>query len=521
MKASAIFCRVMSCAVLLFAFGMAVYRAKTQSIAHDEATTYEWFLDSGVYHTLLYNATNHVLLTLMAKPIVWAWGVTEFKLRLPSLLGTAVYLIASYLLSRRLFGDGILTFFSVAMLCLNPEILDLMPAARGYLLGLACLTAAMYFLTRLAGRGLFDADDTEWRWGCFFASVLLGLSVVANFTNVVPAACLVLTFSIEAMGGFRSLLNVKEGRLRAFAVYFGVPGATTGFCLLWPYLIQIRPTTFKVSLSRASEALQNIFTASFLHKWTDDNFGMPGMVPLSPGSWQERVVVLGEYLILPALMGLIVAGLVLGWKAAAKSGSRQSVYCRIFTGAAAASVAVIIFLHVAMKVDYPVSRYCLFLIPLFTLGGLLACREIHFLNPRLYLKAIGLLMGAAVLVDYSLSLQATTFRYTSYDVISRDLYRAIEKDAHSRGLTSVRVGGTWWYEPEINFYRRSFNAQWILPFDIKDHSYFWETPNSLTPIDYDYFVFIPASDPGLRGPRIRTIYHDEHTQATIIAIARE
>jgi hypothetical protein len=41
------------------------------------------------------------------------------------------------------------------------------------------------------------------------------------------------------------------------------------------------------------------------------------------------------------------------------------------------------------------------------------------------------------------------------------------------------------------------------------------------PADYDYFVFIPASDPGLKGLRVRTIFHDDKTQVTIIALARE
>jgi len=40
-------------------------------------------------------------------------------------------------------------------------------------------------------------------------------------------------------------------------------------------------------------------------------------------------------------------------------------------------------------------------------------------------------------------------------------------------------------------------------------------------MDYDYFVFVPAGDPGLMGPRVRTIYHDERTQVTIIAIAHQ
>src|SRR5882724_8691835 len=126
--------RVLACCVLSFAFGMAVYRAKTQPIAHDEALEYEWFLDGSVSHVLTYNPGNHVLFTLLAKPIVWGLGVSELKLRAPSLFGAAIYLIAIYFLCRRLFGTGLLFLISVAMLCLNPQVMDFMLAARGYIL---------------------------------------------------------------------------------------------------------------------------------------------------------------------------------------------------------------------------------------------------------------------------------------------------------------------------------------------------------------------------------------------------
>jgi len=66
--------RVLALCVLAFTFGMAVYRAKTQTIAHDEAHKYEWFLDGGVGHVLAYNPANHVLFTLFAEPIVWSLG---------------------------------------------------------------------------------------------------------------------------------------------------------------------------------------------------------------------------------------------------------------------------------------------------------------------------------------------------------------------------------------------------------------------------------------------------------------
>jgi 4-amino-4-deoxy-L-arabinose transferase-like glycosyltransferase len=147
--------RVLAWCVLAFAFGITVYRARTQTIAHDEATTYTYFLDGGVYHVLFYNPANHVLFTILAKPFVWVLGVTEFTLRTPSLFGAAAYLIATCLLCARLFGDGLLLPVSVALLCLNPQILDFLPAARGYCLGLACLAIAMYILTWLLDRGDF------------------------------------------------------------------------------------------------------------------------------------------------------------------------------------------------------------------------------------------------------------------------------------------------------------------------------------------------------------------------------
>src|SRR5882762_9146804 len=220
--------RVLAWCVLASAFGMAVYRANTQTIAHDEALEYEWFLDGGVGHVLSYNLANHVLFTLLAKPIVWSLGNREFILRTPSLFGTVIYLLATYLLCRRLFGQALLFFLAVVMLSLNPQILDFMPAARGYILGLAGLAVAMYFMARLAERGEFTLADSEWKWGCSLASISLALSVAASFTNVVPAACLVLTFSAVALGGLRPLLKFADSRLQQFVKYFLAPGAVVG-----------------------------------------------------------------------------------------------------------------------------------------------------------------------------------------------------------------------------------------------------------------------------------------------------
>lgn len=517
---SSFFWRALTCSLLVFVFGLAIYRANAQTIAHDEALEYEWFLDGGVGHVLSYNASNHVLFTLIAKPIVWSLGNREIILRSPSLFGTMLYLLAAYLLCRRLFGQGLLFFLSVALFTLNPQILDFMPAARGYILGLALLVAAMYLMARLAERGEFSPADSEWKWGCSLASISLALSVAASFTNFVPAACLVLIFSTLAMGGLRPLLKAADKRFQQFATYFLVPGAVTGFCILWPYLIQARPSHFYAGQASARDSLRDIFQASFLYKWTTDIYSSSiGALPPPAASWQERLTELGALVLLPLLFCAVTAGVILAWRAAGGSSTNQNRHCRIFGGAASASVVLIVALHLVAKVHYPDSRLCLFMIPLFTVGAILAAREIHLKFPSPLLSALGLLLAAVVLSDYALALQTKSFRYNAYDVISRDLYEAIANDARSRGLSNVHVGGTWWYEPEINYYRRRFKADWMLEYDIKDRSYFWQTPNSLTPADYDYFVFFPASDPGLAGPYVRTIYRDETRHITIVAIS--
>ncbi len=512
--------RFLSCAVLFFAFGLAVYRAKVQTISHDEALTYEWFLDQGVSRVLNYNPANHVLQTLLAKPIVKIFAVSEFTLRVPSLIGAVIYLVATFFLCRKLFGDGIGLLLSVAMLSLNPLILDFMVAARGYGLGLAGLAVAMYILARLVERGRFECQDKEWRWGCGIASVSLALSVAAHLTNLVPAACLAITFSLVALGGFFALFKIGKGQVRSFAHYFILPGTAIGFSILWPFLIQWRLAPTNTHLDKVSDAMRDVFNASFLYKWTDDVLSDLGAVPSTAGSWQARVTDLGEYLILPLLFCSVLIGLVLALHARTDSRKSQYAQCQVFAGAAVMSVVLIFILHITIKVNYPFSRYCLFLVPLFTISGMPAAREISARFPWSLLKGAGLLVALVVVSDYALSLNAKFFRASGYDVISRELYQVIERDARQRGLTNVRVGGTWWYEPEINFYRRRYNAEWMKPYDVKDHSYFWESPNSLAPADYDYFVFVPPSDPGLTGPRVRTIFHDDRTRVTIIGLTK-
>jgi hypothetical protein len=521
MQARLSFYRVSTWVLLVFVFGLAVFRAETQSIAHDEGLTYEWFLQGSVYRVLSFNSTNHILFSLIAKVCVKVLGLTELTLRIPSLVGTIAYLAAGYLLCLHVFGDNPRLLVAAGMLSLNPQTMDFMSAARGYILGTAFLLGALYAAVRAVDRGPFRSDDHHWRRACILVSLLLALSVAANLTNLFPAASLIFCLSLLALPGLYRLRPPARDTVRSFARNLLLPGLILGFSLLWPYLIQARPAHFRMGNPRASDALRDFFNASFLYKWTSDVYSPSlGAVPPRPGSWQAIVSDLGVYLLLPALFCFLAAGLLWVLRYSAETRREERDRCLLISGTAVACLALTIVLHVVANVNYPVSRTSLYFVLLFTISALLLGQEmLHHWHGTLA-KAIRLLVVFVVLLDYTASVNTRYFRYNAYDSISRDMFRAVEGHARSRGLTGVRIGGSWWYEPEINFYRERYKAVWLLPYDVKDRSYWWETPNSLKPVDYDYFVFTPASDPGLAGPHIREVFRDRGTDIKVIWIER-
>lgn len=506
-------CRCAALALPVLVFGLAVYRAATQSIAHDEALTYTWFLDGGVYNALRFDLNNHVLLTLLSKICVRTLGVTEFFLRFPALMGAALYLTGAYVLSRELLGEGILMLLSVAMLCLHPTTMDFMAAARGYGLGLAFLIGAMYFLARLTGKIEFDPERKSWRRDCTAMSVLLGLSVTANLTNLIPAVSLGVTLFIVASRRF----SPSHFRFRTLIWESVAPGAAIALFILWPFLIQARPAQFVTGLSALGDSLRDIFNSSFLYGWTGDVYSSSlGAVPPASRTWERSVSDFGAHYLLPLLFVFVVIGLIFVWRKKAPLGNRQ-IACLLFAGAAILAVILNCALHVLIRMNYPVARTALYLVPLFTVAAILVAREIGAFVPGPWLRIAGLLVAAVVIADYAASLNTKYFRYNEYDVISRELFQSISTDAQSRGLTNVRVGGTWWYQPEIDFYRQRYHANWMMPYDIVDWSYWWNTPNKLAPAEYDYFVFTPANNPELTGPRVRVIFHDQTTRITVEA----
>jgi hypothetical protein len=161
-----------------FAMIWAIARACVQSISADEAGTYvNWIATKRLFFP---SANNHILNTVLMWLFTQTFGTSELTVRLPALIGAALYITASYRVCRLLSPSLTLQLALFVCLVYNPFIFDYLVVARGYALALGFL---MWAVVAPASWFLNDAADRpcSLATACAVSSACIGLSVAANF----------------------------------------------------------------------------------------------------------------------------------------------------------------------------------------------------------------------------------------------------------------------------------------------------------------------------------------------------
>src|SRR5205823_6276799 len=125
-----------------------IYRAATQPVTPDEAWNYDRFIGVTWKESMSrFDLHNHFLNTLLVRISTARIHLTEFSLRLPSLLAGVFYLWAVFRLALHTFGDGPVFLAAVALASLNPSIVDALSMARGYGMALAAWLWALELMS--------------------------------------------------------------------------------------------------------------------------------------------------------------------------------------------------------------------------------------------------------------------------------------------------------------------------------------------------------------------------------------
>ena len=438
--------RCLGYGIVLVLFGLVAYRAAHQSIAHDEAISYNLFAAFGPKTILLtFHSNNHTLNTFLMWLSTVLFGLSVFAVRLPALLGALIYLSSAERLCNLAFKKT--AFYALALLVLatSPFLLDYLTMARGYSLALGFMMLALYYAWKQAVSaspgGLFHE---------VMISIVVALSVSANLSFAFPNAALLMAYALLAV--FRTVRKELSGRqLTLKVLLLGLPGGVCYF-LTTPSIINFSPDTLYFGTGSWRRTIESLVTELF------DDF-RPALLPVH---WQELVGNLAQALPYGFAI-LVVAALFVLLPRVARP---------LFSGPApepADVLWVLVLLDLAFTILLlsaarlffgsllPRERTGIYLVPLFLL--LLCLSVAGFQKPGW--QRVLLVAGQACLVlsvvYFGLSLRVNSFRETPYDSGMGETFQALMKALGQ--YPGSRVAADWVFEPTLNFYRIMYKVK--------------------------------------------------------------
>jgi len=394
--------------LLLALFAVTVYRAATQSITPPEAATYNRFVGPNLQEALaLTTSNNHVLNTLLARISTSIFHLTDLSLRLPGLLGGALYFWAVFRLARRTFGNGPLFLAAVALLSLNPLVLDYLSMARGYGLALAFwMWALALMLEYLESNQIVSGRNLN------LAGMCLGLSIAANLAFLVPAAALAATFS------FQPAPNQSGRRFQDF----WLPAFIAAFLILVIPANHADFATFNHGATSLRETLNSLTALSLYH-------GNPSGLP----PWLAAAGRIGT-------AGLAIAAVTMAIRSRAQPGLPH-----LLAGTILVSFAGLELGHRILRIAFPLGRSGLYFIPVLTLAGLCLVQRID----RRAVEWAMLLASSVYLLQFNVNRYGEWPEYAN----ARSVVKAIRRDA---GRRPVRVGASQGLDEVLNYYRARY-----------------------------------------------------------------
>jgi hypothetical protein len=391
-------------ATAAFALIWSVFRALRQAITLDEADTYLWFASREPSFIWYPFPNNHLFNSLLMWLSTHAFGVSPLTVRLPALLGAALYIWVAYFICRAITGRFALQLATLIALVYNPFVLDFFAAARGYSLANAFLLAALAI--------------PLWNKSVPLASTAIGLSFASNFSfGFVDGAALlaILSWAIRRRGPTPVLRVITDATLPALAVVIVMCG--------YPIAHYPRQELWYGAQSLA-EMARSLVDASLYHLPAPLEFFKPA----------------GPYLLL-ALAALCACRLVLTrpFRATGMAGI-------LILTVAAHALAFRVF-----KLPLPMTRTGIFFLPLCTL--LIAFVAAAPADSR-FTRGLGHAITAMLLclgAHYLLCLRYTYFGEYEKAAEMRAVYRVIERLNRDYGFQEFTADGA--YRSPLNFYR--------------------------------------------------------------------
>ncbi|MGO9261377.1 MAG: hypothetical protein ACLQU1_34490 [Bryobacteraceae bacterium] len=488
------------CAWLAGAAGFAlcwiVARAAIQSITIDEADAYLFYAWPASPSNWEAASGNHLLNSLLMRLFTGLFGLSALTVRMPSLVGAAIYIAAAYRLARLVSEEWILQLPLFVCLVYNPFVMDYLVVGRGYSLATACLLAAIALAagaTAPGAAGDTAAQPAPYRT-CCGCSLLLALSFCASFSfAVVDAVTLVFIFVWFARRG-----GTRYPALLAACI---LPGLLLAALLAGSILADWRQISLAWGARTLGETAHSVIASSYYE---------PNPYLLSPPVY--RFASDWHWLLFPMLGAACLLHLVgvLGERPGLRS--QASRWLAAWGLSAAGILVVTLAIHRLMyrlgHILMPLGRRAVFVVPLcmLAIGALVALRAPA--RRAAWVRAAALAMLWVTAAYFIGCLRLTYFMDWKYNADAKDLYSVVAYYNHTYKVRDV--SSNWRYVAVLNFYRT-----------LSGHESLEEIPSgpaelAAYPPGKPLYVLYFASDvPFIGREKLKVVYHNRMTDATV------
>lgn len=455
--------------LVLFAYILA--RAILLPVTHDESNTCITYAALSVHDIVTYAIpipNNHILNTLLVKFFISIFGMHPLPVRLPNVIGFALYFTIICLFTRKISNNPFVTFFGIAAMTCNPYLLDFFSLARGYALSISFMMTSLYF----AYLFLEKPKNTYLSCSIFFGV----LAVYTNFTTLNFYAALVIVLGLVTLQQKYLLRKEKPHFLNSLVSQWGI--IITGTMLL--------AAVSYLPISKMVATDQFVF-------WGSNGFYTDTILSLVKGL-QYNVQYFGvketgfSYLIIgfAAIISIVCIWVLVKIKGKIAQ-SAQVFFFLIFGGTITINILQFHLVHT----PYLTSRTALFFFPLMSINFIFFAEWLRAEWP-----------GSAFFFSLPLSLltiihflRAANF-YSCfewwYDADTYTILQYLEKERiNSHGQISLNT--SWIFFPSFDFHVISENKDWIklAPFhkDVQPDSsyqYYYATGDDKPALESNY-----------------------------------
>jgi hypothetical protein len=465
---------VLSGLVLSLAFGYTVLRAIKISVFHDEAYDVLVYVPRTFFAILTQSDNKHVLNTLAQKVLLNYFPLSEICIRLPALTGHLLYLFGVFRISK-LWHTRIPLAFPIMLWGLQPFILELFSAARGYGLALGFFIQGLFYFLEWV-RAPFSKDRRSQAHRALFFMAL------AAYSN--------LSFLHIFLGSILLILGVEIITWKND--YLGASSARKSLCPLFRILWVPVSLTMGVALLCFFPFMQSLSQGSLYHGGTR-------------GFWSDTVhslivdILYAQGYATPGLIHLIIifTGIIIGLAMATvfetrkKDGIERELNhaTSLLLGLLFICAGTIAFLWKTMGIKYVMGRHAVYFIPLFLMLVLLLLEQ-GLRTSRVILKGIsrlGLwLLTILVVTHFFLSANMDHFYLCPYDANTKAMMAELSAQINTENLprNAVSLGTNWIFVPSSNFYKVKNKIRWLR----------WTTALTLSK-EFDYYYLASEASP--------------------------